>query len=95
MPEKFGHRAKYQSLWVDMACRKKQFHANEDWRSLRLWGLVNWKDVKPLLDSGELLTHMEERNKTIWVWPSEETYHTHIEPLLEKSLDELANIVFG
>lgn len=79
-------------IWAEMARRKKQFHASEDWRTLRLWGLFNWNDVKRQLDRGELLTDMRKENRTVWVWPSEQAYRARIEPLLAKPLDELLSL---
>jgi len=84
-----GHRKTYQSLWLDMARRKLRFHPDQDWKTLTLWGLAGWGSVRPLLGTGELKTHMTKANKTVWVWPSEEAYHAHIEPLLALGLEEI------
>lgn len=78
-------------IWAEMARRKVQFHPNENWQTLRLWGLFDWDDVSKLIESGELLTDMKKENKTIWVWPSDKAYRDNIEPLLNKyTLDELS-----
>ena len=78
-------------VWAEMARRKIQFHYNEEWQNIRLWGLFQWEDVSSLLKSGKLLTHMKKENRTIWVTPSPDAYHDFIEPLLEKyTLDELS-----
>jgi len=76
-------------VWADMARRKKQFHPNEDWCSVKLWGLFTWGLVSRLIKSGELISDYTRRNRTVWVYPSPEAYHKHIEPLLTKSIEEL------
>ncbi len=79
-----------KKVWAEMARRKVKFHPNENWYDITLWGLFQWGAVSHLLESGELVTHMSKQNKTIWVHPSDEVYHKHIEPLIEKhTLDEL------
>ena len=81
---------KVSEIWAEMARRKVQFHKHEHWRAIRLWGLFNWGTVKRLLDRGLLITDYTKENKTIWVQPSEQAYHKHIEPLLRRhTLDEL------
>jgi len=80
-------------IWAEMARRKVQFHAHEEWSSIRLWGLFNWGDVSPLIKSGELITGMTKENRTIWVRPSKEAYEKHIEPLIKRhSLEELTRL---
>jgi hypothetical protein len=69
-------------IWDAMARRKEQFHANEDWQTLRLWGLFAWQDVSRLLKDGRLQTWMKKENHTIWVYPSEDAYYKYIEPQL-------------
>ena len=79
-------------MWADMARRKVQFHSKEDWKTIRLWGLMMWGDARPYLEKGLLLTDMKKENHTIWVRPSEEAYHKFIEPLLDKPLTELLSL---
>lgn len=80
-------------IWAEMARRKLQFHPNEEWQDIRLWGLFSWGCVSRLLKSGELRTHMRKGNKTIWVTPSPEAYEKHIKPLLERhTLEELSKL---
>jgi hypothetical protein len=82
-----------QTIWAEMARRKVQFHSNEDWNAIRLWGLFSWGTVRHLVKKGLLLTDMAKENKTVWVWPSEEAWNTHIRPLIEKhDLDELTTM---
>jgi hypothetical protein len=77
-------------IWAEMARRKVQFHNDEDWDKIRLWGLFQWGDISHLLKSGELTTHMKKENKTVWVLPSKEAYTTYILPLIQNnSLDDL------
>jgi hypothetical protein len=76
-------------VWAEMARRKKQFHPNEEWNEIHLWGLFAWGSVSHLLKSGALITDMCKCNKTIWVRPSEEAYRQFIEPLLSEPLDIL------
>ena len=80
-------------IWAEMARRKVQFHGNEEWQDIRLWGLFNWGDVSPLLKSGELVTDMNKENRTIWVRPSQTAWEEHIEPLIKAhSLEELTRL---
>jgi len=80
-------------IWAEMARRKVAFHPTEEWNTIKRWGLFDWGDVSPLLKTGELITHMKKENKTIWVWPSQAAWETHIRPLIEKhTLDELTRM---
>ncbi len=82
-----------EMIWAEMARRKIQFHANEDWDKISLWGLFDWSDVSTLLKSGELTTDMKKENRTIWVVPSMEAWEKHIKPLIEQyNLDELSKM---
>lgn len=81
------------TVWAEMARRKVQFHPNEEWDAIRLWGLFLWGDVSRLLKSGLLTTDMVRENRTIWVQPSREAWEKHIQPLIERhSLDELTSL---
>ena len=84
--------AKDKIIWAEMARRKKQFHANEQWKEIKLWGLFNWGFVSHLIKKGELLTDMTKENKFIWVRPSEEAYKKHIAPLLFHDLELLTEM---
>jgi len=78
------------TIWAEMARRKVQFHKNEKWDKICLWGLFDWDDVNPLLKTGELLTTYKKENRTIWVWPSREAWEKNIKPLIDKySLSQL------
>ena len=79
-------------VYAEMARRKKQFHANEDWKTIKLWGLFNWGDVSKLIKNGELLTNMKKENKIVWVYPSEKCYKENIEPLLHHSIEFLESM---
>lgn len=79
-------------IWAEMARRKKQFHPNEQWDKINLWGLFNWGFVSHLIKKGELLTNMKKENRTIWVKPSPEAYKKHIEPLLELPIETLTKM---
>ena len=77
-------------VYAEIARRKVQFHANEEWQSIWLWGLFQWGEVSHMIKSGKLITNMKKENKTIWVRPSQEIYEKHIKPLIENyTLDEL------
>lgn len=81
---------KVKMIWADMARRKVQFHRNEPWDRISLWGLFNWSTVRRQLDRGELITHMKKENHVIWVRPSQKAWETKIKPLIDKhSLEEL------
>ncbi len=69
-------------VWSEMARRKLQFHPDQNWYDITLWGLFSWGAVSHLIKSGDLVTHMSKHNKIVWVRPSATAYHKHIEPLL-------------
>lgn len=80
-------------ICAEMARRKLQFHAQDDWQSIRLWGLFSWGSVSHLIKSGELITDMKKENRVVWVRPSKEFYKNCIEPMLSKyDLEELTEI---
>lgn len=79
-------------IWAEFARRKKQFHPNEDWSKIRLWGLFSWGYVSHLIKKGEILTDMKRENKTIWCKPTPEAYHSHVEHLLTYSVDFLTKL---
>lgn len=79
-------------IWAEMARRKKQFHPNEEWNKITLWGLFSWGMVSHLLKKGELITDMKKENKIIWVTPSQEAYEKYISPLLHLSIDRLTTM---
>lgn len=84
---------KVSEIWAEMARRKVQFHPNEEWDMITLWGLFAWDTVKRQLDRGELITGMKKENRTIWVHPSKAAWERKIKPLIEKhSLDELTSL---
>ncbi len=56
-----------QQIWAEMARRKVQFHPDEQWDHITLWGLFSWGEVSKLLKTGLLKTNMERENQTIWV----------------------------
>lgn len=81
------------TIWAEMARRKIQFHKDEKWNEIKLWGLFLWSDVKRLLDRGLLITSMHKENHTIWVWPSAEAWNKNIKPLIDNhTLDELTEL---
>lgn len=82
-------KKKNEQIWAEMARRKNQFHANEQWDKITLWGLFSWGMVSHLVKSGELKTDMKKENKTIWVKPSPEAYEKNIKPLLTYSNETL------
>lgn len=80
-------------IWAEMARRKVRFHPDEEWNTIRLWGLFSWGCVSALLKTGELVTDMQKENRTIWVRPSPDAWERHIRPLVEtKTLDELTSL---
>jgi len=80
-------------IFAEMARRKVQFHKNEEWDKIRLWGLFNWSTISRLINNGKLLTHMKKEHKVIWVTPTKETWEKEIKPLIDKySLDELTKL---
>ena len=88
-----GSRVANSQVWAEMARRKVQFHNDEDWQTIKLWGLFNWGGVRHLLEKGLLITYMKKENVTIWVTPSKEAWETKIKPLIEQyTLEELTQM---
>jgi hypothetical protein len=85
-------------IWAEMARRKLQFHRNDEWNRIDLWGLFSKSTIKGQLKRDELIfsfryPHNEVRQGSQWVKPSEEAYHKYIEPLLEEyTLEELTKL---
>ena len=81
-------------IWAEMARRKVRFHKDEEWETIKLWGLFNWGGFKKQRDNGELLCPGYERaNRTAWVFPSKEAWETKIRPLIERhTLEELSKL---
>jgi len=73
-----------KQIWYEMARRKVQFHKNEDWKDIRLWGLFKWNEISHLLEKGQLITWMKKEHKTVWVRPTLETWNVYILPLILK-----------
>ena len=89
-----GSQLREQVIWAEMARRKVQFHPNDEWSTIKLWGLFRWGAIKRQRDNGELLCPGYTReNRTVWCFPSPEAWETKIKPLIEKyTLDELTQI---
>ena len=84
---------KVGEVWAEMARRKVQFHKDEKWDKINLWGLFTWSDVSRLINTGQLFTTMEKENRVIWVTPSKEAWEEKIKPLIDRhSLDELTSL---
>jgi len=80
-------------LWAEMARRKVQFHPDEEWDTIKLWGLFKWGEITRYLKSGELITDMVKENVTVWVRPSKEAWEKEIKPLIDKhDLDTLTTM---
>ena len=76
-------------IWAEMARRYLQFHKNEEFENIKLWGLFNWGQVSHLLKSGELITDMKKNNQTIWVRPSINAIELYIKPLIKYDIEVL------
>lgn len=86
---------KNKIIYAEMARRKVQFHKNEDWSTIKLWGLFSWGAVSRMINDGRLKTPSTytRENKTVWVYPTAEVYEKHIKPLIEKyTLEELTTM---
>lgn len=75
---------KVGEIWAEMARRKVQFHNNENWDKITLWGLFNWSSVSRQIKRGELITHMKKENRVIWVRPTKKTWEKKIKPLIDQ-----------
>ena len=79
-----------EELWAEMARRKVQFHANEEWHEIDLWGLFTASSIRRQLARGELISLHTPARFTCWVRPSKQAWEEKIFPLIEKhSLAEL------
>ena len=58
-----------QKIAYEMARRKVQFHPNEKWNEIKLWGLFSYTSIKNALKTGYLINHLNyvPENKTYWV----------------------------
>jgi len=82
-----------KEVTAEMARRKVQFHKDENWDTINLWGLFKYGNVSHLLKKGVLITNMKKENETIWVRPSKEFWEKEIKPLIEtKTLEELTTL---
>lgn len=85
-------------VWAEMARRKLQFHKDEDWFNINLWGLFNKSDIRAQLEKGELEfsgwpQEYKYRRGPQWVKPTPLGYNSYIKPLLEKyTLAELTKM---
>ena len=80
-----GSQINEQAIWAEMARRKVQFHPNEEWDTIKLWGLFQWGGIKRQRDNGELLCpSYAKENRTVWCQPSKEAWENKIKPLIEK-----------
>lgn len=84
---------KEQMVWYEMARRKVQFHQNEDWKTIRLWGLFSWGTVSKLLSEGKLFAPgYTKENKTVWVYPNEEMGEMIMRIVDTHTLEELTTL---
>ena len=73
----------FDSVTNKMARRKTQFHKNEDWRSIRCWGLFYRSDIRRHLRNGWLIPNGEYGFRCLgWYRPTKEYYESSILPLL-------------
>ncbi len=84
-----------EEIWAEMARRKIQFHKDEQWDKIRLWGLFKWGSISKQLKNGELITNMRKENVTVWVTPSKEAWLNKIKPLIEKYSLEMLEKMAG
>ncbi len=89
-----SNHIKNSEVWAEMARRKVQFHKNDNWADIKLWGLFPWGPMQRFFKSGKLINDGYVReNKIIWVRPSREAYLKHIKPLIDKyTLSELTDL---
>lgn len=86
-------RIRRNVIWAEMARRKVQFHPDEQWDEIKLWGLFSWGGVSHVVKTGLLKTDYTKENRTIWVTPSQEAWEKHIKPLIDAhTLPELLQL---
>lgn len=81
-----------KAIAYEMARRKVQFHKNEKWNTINLWGLFRYGYIKRALEKGYLINHLgyKPENRLYWVIPSKEFWESDIKPLITKhTLKEL------
>lgn len=85
---------KKSKVWYEMARRKVQFHNNENWDQISLWGLFNLSSIKSLVEKGLLIPHgVYAKRAPGWYRPSKEAWENYIKPLIEThSLEELTRL---
>jgi len=88
-------KKKQRAIWAEMARRKVKFYKDTEWYKIRLWGLFSWGDVSWLIEQGLLLTEMRRENRTVWVWPSEDIWVEHIEPLVASMTEDELSLMAG
>jgi hypothetical protein len=75
---------------AEFARRKVQFHPDESYDEIRLWGLFRWGEISKYIKSGQILTDMRKEHVTIWCKPSQEEWEQYVKPLIkEHTLREL------
>lgn len=80
---------------AEMARRKVQFHKDEDWRKVKLWGLFRYAEIKKYIEQGDLILYSStefEPHKSyfVWVYPSRRFWINEINPAIKKyTLEDL------
>lgn len=77
---------------AEFARRKVRFHPDEEFEEIELFGLFTWNDIKPYIESGQVIPNegYTKAHVTIWCKPSRGEWEQHIKPLIEAhTLDEL------
>ena len=81
-----------KEIAFEFARRKIQFHKDENWKDIKLFGLFHWSDVSKYLvgnpshiktfKQGLITTNMRKENKIIWCNPTEKFYNEYIAPII-------------
>ena len=71
------------NIGLEFARRKKQFHNDENWKDIRLWGLFNWGDISRLIKTGEIITSYCKEHRVACFQPSEEFYKKWVAPYID------------
>ena len=82
------------SVTVEMARRKFQFHNEEKWDDIKLWGLFYKSDISRHLGQGWLLPYSEYGFRCLgWYYPSKEYWESSIEPMVNNLISRIKDSV--
>ena len=76
-------RISRQNLASELARRKFIWYRDEDFRTIKCFGLFMWGEVSHHLKKNLITTNYTKENKTIWVNPTEKFYNDEVLPIVK------------